>query len=106
VDFGVSEFMQGATVSNANGTLSYFAPEMFSQSSFAGPPLDVWALGVILFAMLCGYLPFDGSPDLSYNGRLPDSQVGKNIRACEYDPAETLSDGAVVSTCMFVFVCV
>jgi serine/threonine protein kinase len=101
VDFGCSEFMQGhgATTSHSNGTLSYFAPEMFTQSLFAGPPLDVWALGVILFAMLCGYLPFDGSPDLSYKDRLPDSQVRRNICLCEYDPAETLSNGAIVSTC-------
>jgi serine/threonine protein kinase len=97
VDFGVSEFIQGSTITCSNGTLSYFAPEMFTQSSFAGPPLDVWALGVILFAMLCGHLPFDGSPDLSYKDRLPDSQVSKNIRLCEYDPAEDLSDGAIVS---------
>ena len=42
------------------GTLSFLAPEVFRGTSNAGPPLDVWSLGVILFAVLCGRLPFEG----------------------------------------------
>ena len=42
------------------GTISFLAPEVFRGTSNAGPPLDVWSLGVILFAVLCGRLPFEG----------------------------------------------
>ena len=41
------------------GSISYLAPEVFRGTSNAGPPLDIWSLGVILFAMLCGRLPFE-----------------------------------------------
>ena len=41
------------------GTLSFLAPEVFKGTANSGPPLDVWALGVVLFTMLCGKLPFD-----------------------------------------------
>ncbi|CAL5990994.1 Kinase [Hexamita inflata] len=41
------------------GTPSYASPELLSKKKFDGPLTDVWACGIILFAMLCGYLPFD-----------------------------------------------
>ena len=44
------------------GSLSYMAPECFTAPKnykFDGK-VDVWAIGVILYAMLCGELPFKG----------------------------------------------
>ncbi|KAL5102919.1 Serine/threonine-protein kinase NIM1 [Taenia crassiceps] len=61
-DFGFSK-----TVSNAGqhlttfcGSPPYAAPELFSSSSYIGPPVDMWALGVLLYYMLMGFLPFRG----------------------------------------------
>eukprot|EP00941_MAST-03F_sp_MAST-3F-sp1_P000386 g386.t1 len=40
------------------GTPSYMAPEILSRKSYKPVPADVWALGVVLFSMLTGKLPF------------------------------------------------
>lgn len=39
------------------------APEIVSKIEYSGPPADIWALGVLLYALLCGKFPFKGSND-------------------------------------------
>jgi serine/threonine protein kinase len=45
------------------GTPSYMAPEIVSKLEYYGPPTDIWACGVLLYAMLCGAFPFKGVTD-------------------------------------------
>ncbi|OMH82787.1 Serine/threonine-protein kinase KIN4 [Zancudomyces culisetae] len=46
------------------GSPCYAAPELvISNGVYAGTAVDVWSCGVILFAMVAGYLPFDDDPD-------------------------------------------
>ena len=45
------------------GTPSYMAPEIVSKIEYSGPPADIWALGVLLYALLCGKFPFRGQND-------------------------------------------
>ena len=40
------------------GSPSYAAPEIVARRAYDGPPVDVWSAGIVLFAMVCGYLPF------------------------------------------------
>ena len=39
------------------------APEIVSKIEYSGPPADIWALGVLLYALLCGRFPFKGQSD-------------------------------------------
>lgn len=45
------------------GTPSYMAPEIIKRKNHSGCPADIWALGIILYAMLAGTFPFKGSTE-------------------------------------------
>ena len=59
IDFGLSAMVvPGKRLRVHCGSPSYAAPEIVSRREYDGPPVDVWSLGVVLFAMTAGYLPF------------------------------------------------
>jgi serine/threonine protein kinase len=60
IDFGFGNtFKQDGLLDTFCGSPFYAAPEMILGKKYEGPEVDVWSLGVILFALLCGHLPFD-----------------------------------------------
>ncbi|AES73127.1 SNF1-related kinase [Medicago truncatula] len=59
-DFGLSSNMRDGHLLNTScGSPNYAAPEVISGKSYVGPEVDVWSCGIILYALLCGSLPFD-----------------------------------------------
>ncbi|KAF5404931.1 Non-specific serine/threonine protein kinase [Paragonimus heterotremus] len=60
-DFGfANEYQVGKKLNTFCGSPPYAAPELFRGKEYEGPEVDVWSLGVILFKLVTGNLPFDG----------------------------------------------
>ncbi|KAF0988673.1 hypothetical protein HZS_2956, partial [Henneguya salminicola] len=59
-DFGFSnEYHPGRKLNTYCGSPPFAAPELFQGQSYEGPEVDIWSLGVILYSLVCGMLPFD-----------------------------------------------
>ncbi|CDO70081.1 hypothetical protein BN946_scf184806.g8 [Trametes cinnabarina] len=85
-DFGFTrEFDKGSLLETFCGTTGYAAPEMLMAKRYLGPEVDVWSLGVILYTLLTGMLPFDDDDE-----RVMREKVIKG----EYEDPEWLSDEA------------
>ena len=61
IDFGLSNYFstKSKLLSTPCGSPCYASPEMVSGNKYNGFKIDIWSTGIILYAMLCGYLPFE-----------------------------------------------
>ncbi|CAB4256308.1 similar to Saccharomyces cerevisiae YDR477W SNF1 AMP-activated serine/threonine protein kinase found in a complex containing Snf4p and members of the Sip1p/Sip2p/Gal83p family [Maudiozyma barnettii] len=85
-DFGLSNIMtDGNFLKTSCGSPNYAAPEIIGGKLYAGPEVDVWSCGVILYVLLCHRLPFDDES-------LP--KLFKNINNGIYALPNFLSPGA------------
>ncbi|KAI3870181.1 hypothetical protein MKX03_025777 [Papaver bracteatum] len=88
-DFRLSNFMRDGRFLETNcGNWNYAAPEVLSGEPYVVPEVDVWSCGVILYALLCGALPFD---DENISNLL--RKINPKLKRREYLPTH-LSTGA------------
>ena len=60
IDFGLSNyFSKGNLLSTLCGSPSYTAPEVILGNKYDGFASDIWTIGIILYTMICGHLPFE-----------------------------------------------
>ena len=85
-DFGLSTFYsKNNYLQTACGTPSYAPPEMLEGHEYNGEATDVWSCGIILYAMLCGTLPFSESKE---------EIIVKKIKAHDYSIPNYISNEA------------
>ena len=75
-DFGFTREYEGKTnyLQTFCGTICYSAPEMLKGEKYAGEKVDVWSLGIILYALLTGELPFDDDDDMVTKHKILSSE--------------------------------
>lgn len=84
VDFGLSNlYKEGEQLKTACGSPCYAAPEMIKGEKYHGLGADIWSSGVILYAMVCGYLPFEDQNT---------KKLYQKILKADFKLPETLSD--------------
>ena len=75
-DFGFTREYEGKSsyLQTFCGTVCYSAPEMLKGEKYAGEKVDVWSLGIILYALLSGELPFDDDDDMVTKHKILSSE--------------------------------
>ena len=86
VDFGLSNMYENnELLSTACGSPSYAAPEMLSGKNYNGLNVDIWSSGIVLYAMICGYLPFEDKNN---------DNLYKKIKEGYFETPDFISDNA------------
>ncbi|XP_056892532.1 maternal embryonic leucine zipper kinase [Takifugu flavidus] len=90
IDFGLCAKPKGGLgyeLMTCCGSPAYAAPELIQGKAYIGSEADVWSMGVLLFALLCGYLPFDDDNFMI---------LYKKITRGKYDNPQWLSPGSIL----------
>ncbi|XP_034043911.1 maternal embryonic leucine zipper kinase [Thalassophryne amazonica] len=90
IDFGLCAKPKGGLgyeLMTCCGSPAYAAPELIQGKAYIGSEADVWSMGVLLFALLCGYLPFDDENCMV---------LYRKITSGKYDNPRWLSPGSIL----------
>eukprot|EP01035_Chromulina_nebulosa_P019090 gene19090-24918_t len=89
IDFGLAKIADENVAKSFLGTKGYLAPEMLQRHSY-DKAVDIWALGVIVFVLLCGCLPFDDD-----SSRIANESIAKKKFTLRFPRwADNLSESA------------
>ena len=97
MDFGLSKIVSSQEkMIEGYGTLSYVSPEVLLRIPY-NKEVDIWSLGIILFYMLCGHLPFKGSNQ----SIVADKIVNDDLEFDEYEWKKMSKDvKKLISACL------
>ncbi|XP_042311689.1 maternal embryonic leucine zipper kinase [Sceloporus undulatus] len=90
IDFGLCAKPRGGLdyhLSTCCGSPAYAAPELIQGKAYIGSEADIWSMGVLLYALLCGFLPFDDDNVMA---------LYKKIVRGKYEIPKWLSPGSVL----------
>ncbi|XP_076810099.1 uncharacterized protein LOC143452846 [Clavelina lepadiformis] len=65
IDLGCGDYVRSGPYNEFAGTPEYYAPEWFLHKQYHGEQMTVWSIGVLLYSLLCGALPFRSSKEIS-----------------------------------------
>ena len=103
IDFGLSrEYNEEELLITKCGSPSYAPPELIMGRPYDAFKTDIWSCGIILYGMLCGYLPFDGDDtnelfmeilecNPEYPFMLSDSSIGLIQSMLQFDPDDRIT---------------
>lgn len=76
VDFGIAAHMRGddADLHGVHGSVGYVAPEVIFGDGH-GKAVDMWGIGVVTYAMLCGFVPFSAADPVLFRTQLQRGTV-------------------------------
>ena len=89
IDFGLCAKPMGGmdtVLETCCGSPAYAAPELVTGRNYLGSEADIWSMGVLLYALLCGFLPFDDENI---------SSLYKKIQSGVYEKPDWLSKGSL-----------
>lgn len=90
IDFGfTTNYQNQHLLETYCGSSAYASPEIIIGKKYSGPETDIWSLGVILYTLVCGELPFDDDND---------AVIHRKITDVEYTLPDYLSEGDLILT--------
>jgi len=72
-DFGVAELFDDNSSHNVRGTVGYMSPEVFENK--VGPRVDVWAMGIVVYELLCGERPIKADNPMAMFAKLRSTAI-------------------------------